>query len=161
MSRVSLFNSPLMLGFEHFEQALDRISKSSDGFPPYNVEQLAPNRLRITLAVAGFGPDDLQVQLEENQLVIRGRQSDDRERAYLHRGIAARQFQRNFMLADGLEVRGAQLDNGLLHIDLEKPVSEPDVRTIAITTSEGTAQRPQTVSTDRRRSRGNKASIED
>ncbi len=151
MSRMSLFNSPLMLGFEHFEQALDRISKSSDGFPPYNVEQVAPNRLRITLAVAGFGPEDLEVQLEDNQLVIRGRQSDDRERTYLHRGIAARQFHRNFVLADGLEVTGALLDNGLLHVDLEKPVTEPDVRTIEIRTGEAATRSPQAVMTGRRR----------
>ena len=133
MTRMSLFNSPLMLGFEQFEQAIDRISKTaSDGYPPYNVEKLADNQLRITLAVAGFTTDDMQVQIESNQLVIHGKQKDDRSRVYLHRGIATRQFHRSFVLADGVEVRGASLDNGLLHIDLEWPQIEPAVKTIAI-----------------------------
>lgn len=133
MTRMSLFNSPLMLGFEQFEQAIDRISKTaSDGYPPYNVEKLADNRLRITLAVAGFTTDDMQVQIENNQLVIHGKQNDEQGRVYLHRGIAARQFHRSFVLADGVEVSGAALDNGLLHIDLEWPLIEPAVKTIAI-----------------------------
>ena len=133
MTRLSLFNSPLLLGFEPFEQALDRISKTStDGYPPYNVEQVDDAHLRITLAVAGFGPDDLQVQTQDNQLTIRGKHKDEGERIYLHRGIAARQFQRSFVLADGIEVANAALDNGLLHIDLERPINEPDVRTIPI-----------------------------
>lgn len=133
MTRMSLFNSPLMLGFEQFEQAVDRISKTaSDGYPPYNVEKLGDNQLRITLAVAGFTPDDMQVQIESNQLVIRGKQSEEQGRVYLHRGIAARQFHRSFVLADGVEVSGASLDNGLLHIDLEWPLVEPAVKTIAI-----------------------------
>lgn len=133
MTRMSLFNSPLMLGFEQFEQAIDRISKTAaDGYPPYNVEKLADNRLRITLAVAGFTADDMQVQIENNQLVIHGKQKDDRSRIYLHRGIAARQFHRSFVLADGVEVGNASLDNGLLHIDLEWPQIEPAVKTIAI-----------------------------
>ena len=119
MSRLSLFNSPLLLGFDQFERTLDRIAKaSSDGYPPYNIEQIGENGLRITLAVAGFSMDELAIQVENNQLVIRGRQQDDAERVYLHRGIAARQFQRTFVLADGIEVTGAALDNGLLHIDL-------------------------------------------
>ncbi len=135
MTRISLFNSPLLLGFEQFEQALDRISKTaSDGYPPYNVEQVDAQRLRITLAVAGFGADDMEVQIQDSQLVIRGKQQDDGDRVYLHRGIAARQFQRSFVLAEGIEVTGAALDNGLLHIDLGRPVSEPDVRTIPIDT---------------------------
>jgi len=135
MTRISLFNSPLLLGFEQFEQALDRISKTaSDGYPPYNVEQVDDHRLRITLAVAGFGADDMEVQIQDSQLVIRGKQQDDGDRVYLHRGIAARQFQRSFVLAEGIEVTGAALDNGLLHIDLGRPVSEPDVRTIQIDT---------------------------
>src|SRR5438105_8773810 len=133
MARVSLFNSPLLLGFEPFERALDRVNKiSSDGYPPYNVEQLSENELRITLAVAGFAMADLTITIEENQLVIRGKQTDDGERVYLHRGIAARQFQRSFVLAEGIEVRGAWLDNGLLHVDLVRPNVEPRVRTIPI-----------------------------
>jgi HSP20 family molecular chaperone IbpA len=133
MARLSLFNSPLLLGFEPFERALDRVNKvSSDGYPPYNVEQLSENELRITLAVAGFAMSDLSITIEENQLVIRGKQADDADRIYLHRGIAARQFQRSFVLAEGIEVRGAWLDNGLLHVDLIRPVLEPQVRTIPI-----------------------------
>ncbi|MBV8650201.1 MAG: Hsp20 family protein [Alphaproteobacteria bacterium] len=133
MSRISLFNSPLLLGFDHFERALDRVSKAAaDGYPPYNVEQTGDSTLRITLAVAGFTMDDLNIQVEDNQLVVRGRQSDDKERVYLHRGIAARQFQRSFVLAEGIEVEGAWLDNGLLHIDLVRPLPESRVRTVEI-----------------------------
>src|SRR5919197_2492044 len=101
MSRISLFNSPLLLGFDHFERALDRVSKiSADGYPPYNVEQTGDNALRITLAVAGFTMDDLSVRIEDNQLVVRGKQGEEKDRVYLHRGIAARQFQRAFVLAE-------------------------------------------------------------
>jgi HSP20 family molecular chaperone IbpA len=133
MTRVSLLNSPFLLGFEQVERTLDRIAKTSgEGYPPYNIEQTSEDGLRITLAVAGFGRDDLSIQLEDNQLVIRGRQQDDQERVYLHRGIAARQFQRSFVLVDGIEVVGADLDNGLLHIDLKRPVPEMRVRTIEI-----------------------------
>jgi HSP20 family molecular chaperone IbpA len=133
MSRLSLFNSPLLLGFEHFERTLDRVTKvSGDGYPPYNIEQLGDNEMRITLAVAGFAMGDLTITLEDNQLVIRGKQADDGNRVYLHRGIAARQFQRSFVLAEGIEVRGARLDNGLLHIDLVRPEVEARVRTIPI-----------------------------
>jgi HSP20 family molecular chaperone IbpA len=133
MSRLSLFNSPLLLGFDHFERALDRVSKvSSDGYPPYNIEQLGENELRITLAVAGFTMGDLSITIEDNQLVVRGKQTDDGNRVYLHRGIAARQFQRSFVLAEGIEVRGAWLDNGLLHVDLVRPSVETRVRTIEI-----------------------------
>jgi HSP20 family molecular chaperone IbpA len=133
MSRLSPFNSPLFLGFDQFERTLDRISKAaSDGYPPYNVEQLRENRLRITLAVAGFSMDDLAVRLEDNQLVVRGKQTDDKDRVYLHRGIAARQFQRSFVIAEGIEVKGAWLDNGLLHIDLERPIPETRVRVVEI-----------------------------
>ena len=149
MTRLSLFNSPLLLGFDHFERAVDRISKAaSDGYPPYNVEQLAENRLRITIAVAGFAADDLQVQVEDNQLVIRGKQLQESGKVYLHQGIAARQFQRSFVLAEGIEVTGAVIDNGLLHVDLERPLVEPRVKSIEIetrgdggtsTTIEGTA----------------------
>jgi len=141
MTRMSVFNSPLMLGFEHFERALDRVSKSAgDGYPPYNVERLGEDRLRITLAVAGFAPEDLEVRIEDAQLVIRGRQAeDDQERVFLHRGIAARQFQRSFVLSDGIEVAGATLDNGLLHIDLARRKPEPEVRTVSIETGHHTA----------------------
>ncbi|HTV87560.1 MAG TPA: Hsp20 family protein [Stellaceae bacterium] len=133
MSRLPLFNSPLLLGFEHFERALDRVNKAStDGYPPYNIEQLGEDSLRITLAVAGFAMADLSITIEDNQLVIRGRQSEDGQRVYLHRGIAARQFQRSFVLAEGIEVKSARLDNGLLHVDLVRPAVEARVRTVPI-----------------------------
>jgi HSP20 family molecular chaperone IbpA len=134
MTRMSLFNSPLLLGFDHVERVLDRVAKSAnDGYPPYNIEQTGEQSLRITLAVAGFEDEDLNVTVEENQLVIRGRRNEDTsERIFLHRGIATRQFQRAFVLAEGIEVDDAQLDNGLLHIDLSRPVSETLVKTIDI-----------------------------
>ena len=130
-----LFTSPMFLGFDHLEQVLERATKtSSDGYPPYNIEQTGPNGLRITLAVAGFTMDDLQITQEDNQLVIRGRQAEEAQgRVYLHRGIAARQFQRAFVLAEGIEVKGAWLDNGLLHIDLARPQPEVRVKAIPIT----------------------------
>ena len=129
-----LFASPMFLGFDHLEQVLERASKtSSDGYPPYNIEQTGPHELRITLAVAGFTMTDLQITQEDNQLVIRGRQAEDpSDRVYLHRGIASRQFQRAFVLAEGIEVKGAWLDNGLLHIDLARPQPEVRVKTIQI-----------------------------
>jgi HSP20 family molecular chaperone IbpA len=133
MTRLSLFNSPLLLGFDHFERTLDRISKqSAEGYPPYNIEQIGEDQLRITLAVAGFGLDELELQVEGNQLTVRGRQQDEPNRVYLHRGIAARQFQRSFVLAEGVEVTGAELDNGLLAINLVRPVVEHAVRRVAI-----------------------------
>jgi HSP20 family molecular chaperone IbpA len=132
MTRMSLFNSPLLLGFDRFERTLDRIGRTGEGYPPYNIEQLAENRLRITLAVAGFAPEDLDVSLEANQLTIHGKQSDQPERVFLHRGIAARQFQRSFVLADGLEIAGAELTNGLLEIEIVRPVVEPQIRSIPI-----------------------------
>ncbi len=130
-----MFTSPLFLGFDHLEQMLERASKTaSDGYPPYNIEQISQVGLRITLAVAGFTMDDLQITEEDNQLVIRGRQTDDSQgRVFLHRGIAARQFQRAFVLAEGIEVKGAWLDSGLLHIDLARPQPEARIRTIPIT----------------------------
>lgn len=130
-----LFASPLFLGFDHLEQMLERASKnSSDGYPPYNIEQVSATGLRITLAVAGFQMGDLQITQEDNQLVIRGRQSDDSDgRVFLHRGIAARQFQRAFVLAEGIEIDGAWLDSGLLHIDLVRPQPEVRVKRIEIT----------------------------
>jgi HSP20 family molecular chaperone IbpA len=141
MSRVPSLSSPFLLGFDEIERALDRVAKAADGYPPYNIERVArengdPERLRITLAVAGFTRDQLDVTVEESQLVIRGRQQDDKTRQYLHRGIAARQFQRTFVLADGMEVLGADLKNGLLAIDLARPEPERVVKTIAITDSE-------------------------
>jgi HSP20 family molecular chaperone IbpA len=133
VSRLSLFNSPLLLGFDHFERALDRVAKTTaDGYPPYNVEQVGENALRITLAVAGFTMADLSITVEDNQLVIRGKQADDSERVYLHRGIAARQFQRSFVLADGIEVGGARLENGLLYVDLARRVVESRVKRVEI-----------------------------
>ena len=141
MSRVPSLSSPFLLGFDEIERVLDRVTKGADGYPPYNIERLAddgqnPDRLRITLAVAGFTSDQLDVTVEENQLVIRGRQQDDKSRHYLHRGIAARQFQRTFVLADGMEVAGADLRNGLLSIDLTRPQPERIVKTIAINDQE-------------------------
>lgn len=134
-----MFASPLFLGFDHLEQMIERAAKTSaDGYPPYNIEQTGPTGLRITLAVAGFTMDDLQLTQEDNQLVIRGRQADDTQnRVFLHRGIAARQFQRAFVLAEGIEVKGAWLDNGLLHIDLARPQPESRVKTIHIGKSSG------------------------
>jgi HSP20 family molecular chaperone IbpA len=137
MSRVPSLSSPFLLGFEEIERVLDRAAKGSDGYPPYNIERLArdaqsPDRLRITLAVAGFTRDQLDVSTEENQLVIRGRQQDDKDRQYLHRGIAARQFQRTFVLAEGMEVLSADLKNGLLSIDLVRPEPERVIKSIAI-----------------------------
>jgi HSP20 family molecular chaperone IbpA len=154
MSRQSLFGSPLFLGFDHLEQMLDRVQKGADGYPPYNIEQIGEHRLRITLAVAGFSMDDLQITQEDNQLVVRGRQQEEGEgRVFLHRGIASRQFQRAFVLAEGIEVEGAFLDNGLLHVDLRRPVPEPRVRTIHIATRGNGAQKPvvegRTVAKDR------------
>ncbi len=133
-TRLTLFDSPLFLGFDHFEQTFDRLKKSgSEGYPPYNIEQISDHDLRITLAVAGFTMDNLDVEVEQNQLLIRGQQHEEEsDRIYLHRGIAARQFQRSFVLADGIEVRGASLDNGLLHIELERIIPESKARKIPI-----------------------------
>lgn len=142
MTRITPFSSPLLLGFDTMEKTLERIAKSGDGYPPYNIERLrnlantqeqpAPEKLRITLAVAGFADDDLEVTTEDNQLVIRGRQNDEAEREYLHRGIAARQFQRVFVLADGMRVVSAELKNGLLSVDLDRPEPERLVKRISI-----------------------------
>lgn len=133
MTRMSLFNSPLLLGFDQFERTLDRIAKGgNEGYPPYNVEQIGEEALRITLAVAGFRPEDIEIQVEDSQLTIRGRQPEEGERVYLHRGIAARQFARSFVLAEGLEVAGANLANGLLSIELKRVKAQPNVRSIPI-----------------------------
>ena len=134
MSRLPVFDSPLLLGFDHFERIIDQVAKSSaEGYPPYNIEQIDDESLRITLAVAGFSMDDLEVTTEDNQLVIKGRNTDDnKDRVYLHRGIAGRQFQRSFVLAEGIEVVTARLEDGLLHIDMIRPLPEPEVRKIKI-----------------------------
>ena len=134
-TRLSLFDSPLFLGFDHFEETFNRMRKSaSEGYPPYNIEQTHENGLRISLAVAGFSMDDLDIEVENNQLTIRGRQIEENDagKIYIHRGIAARQFQRSFVLADGIEVLGASLDNGLLHIDMERKTPESNARKIEI-----------------------------
>jgi len=140
MSRIPSLSSPFLLGFDEVERALDRVMKGSDGYPPYNVERVVQpgqaERLRITLAVAGFTREQLDVTVEEKELVIRGRQADEAERVYLHRGIAARQFQRTFVLADGMRVLGADLKNGLLSVDLVRPEPERVVRRISIATDE-------------------------
>jgi len=141
MTRVPSLSSPFLLGFDEIERILDRVAKGSDGYPPYNIERVPrdtenPERLRITLAVAGFTRDQLDVSVEDSQLVIRGRQQDDRTKQYIHRGIAARQFQRTFVLADGMEVLGADLRNGLLSVDLVRPQPERIVKSIAINQTE-------------------------
>ncbi len=134
MSRMPVFNSPLLLGFDRLEQMLDSVSKASaDGYPPYNIEQTDKDRLRISLAVAGFSREDLTISVEDRQLIVRGRQSEEPDgRVFLHRGIAARQFQRRFVLAEGIEVQKAHVENGLLHIDLMRPEPEVRSRTIEI-----------------------------
>lgn len=138
MTRMSAFSSPLLLGFEEIERALDRLSKAAgDGYPPYNIERLArtadrAETLRITLAVAGFCSNELDVVVEENELVIRGKQKEELAGEYLHRGIAARQFQKTFVLAEGIEVKGADLADGLLSIDLVRPESERVAQRITI-----------------------------
>lgn len=135
MTRYSVFDSPLLLGFDHLERMVERAAKNaSSGYPPYNIEQIGETGLRITLAVAGFTMDQLQVSLEDRHLVIRGKQleEEDANRLFLHRGIATRQFQRVFLLADEIEVKGAHLDNGLLHIDLFRLLPEKKIQNIAI-----------------------------
>lgn len=137
MNRTTQFGSPFLLGFEHIERLLERSAKAAtESYPPYNIEHTGPDRLRIALAVAGFAAGDLSVTIEDNQLVIRGRQSEAENKNFLHRGIAARQFQRSFVLAEGMEVLGAELRHGLLLIDLERPEKENRVRTIPIRSQE-------------------------
>ncbi len=138
MTRMTLLSSPLLLGFEEIERLIDRVGKNgADGYPPYNIERIqrseqGPEMLRITLAVAGFTRDQLEVVVEDNQLLVRGRQEDDKSREFLHRGIAARQFQRTFVLADGIEVRSANLENGLLTVDLVRHEPDRHIRRIEI-----------------------------
>lgn len=136
-TRLSLFDSPLFLGFDDFEKTIDRMRKSgADGYPPYNIEQIGDHGLRITLAVAGFSMDCLDVEADQNQLTIRGKQADEEDRLYLHRGIAARQFQKSFVIADGIEIHSADLDNGLLHINLKRVIPESQAVKIKINTAE-------------------------
>ena len=158
MSRDSGFNSPFLLGFDHLERVLDRAAKASaEGYPPYNIEQTAENRLRISLAVAGFAMNELAVTVEDSQLVVRGKATAcDEERLFIHRGIAKRQFQRTFLLAEGIEIKGAAIDNGLLHIDLERPLVEPEVRTIEIRKSHETP----VIGTDARTGAGHDKTID-
>ena len=134
MTRATFASHPYLLGFEQLDRLMERTAKAgNEGYPPYNIEQRGEGRYRITLAVAGFAEDDLSITLENAQLVIRGRQEDEADgRVFLHRGIAARQFIRNFVLADGVEVSGATLENGLLHVDLERQEPENIVQTIKI-----------------------------
>jgi HSP20 family molecular chaperone IbpA len=138
MSRIPSLSSPFLLGFEEIERALDRVAKAADGYPPYNIERLPragdiPERLRITLAVAGFSRAELEITVEENELVIRGRQKEpEQNRVFLHRGIAARQFQRTFLLADGMRIANAELSDGLLVIDVERLGEKRSVRRIEI-----------------------------
>jgi HSP20 family molecular chaperone IbpA len=138
MSKIPSLSSPFLLGFEEVERALDRVAKAADGYPPYNIERLArdgdqPERLRITLAVAGFSRGELEITVEENELRIRGRQNEvDQGRVFIHRGIAARQFQRTFLLADGMQVAAAELRDGLLSVDLERPETIRAVRRVDI-----------------------------
>jgi HSP20 family molecular chaperone IbpA len=136
MSRVSLFSAPFLLGFDSFEERVDRLAKASDGYPPYNIERTldgdGTEKFLISIAVAGFSRGELDVVAEDNQLLVRGRQKDDAERQYLHRGIAARQFQRNFLLADGVVVSDAELRNGMLIVSLLRPRAEKIARIIEI-----------------------------
>ena len=134
MNRMSVFNSPFLLGFEQFERTIDRISKlSTETYPPYNIEQISSNLLRITIAVAGFEKDDLEINLEGNQLQIKGfKKEENDDRIFLHRGIATRQFQRNFVLAEGIEVEGASMENGLLSVDLSQPINSEESKKIEI-----------------------------
>lgn len=135
MTRVSLFSAPFLLGFDAFEERFDRLAKATEGYPPYNIERILADggeQFLIAIAVAGFSRNDLEVIGEDNQLIVRGRQNDEGQRQYLHRGIAARQFQRTFLLADGMRIEGAELKDGLLVISVYRPVTEPVTRRIDI-----------------------------
>lgn len=138
MTKISLGSHPYLLGFDQLERLAERTAKGAEAYPPFNIEHMAPDGFRITLAVAGFAEDDLAITTEDRQLVIRGRQPEgDDSRVFLHRGIAARAFQRSFVLADGVEVISARLDNGLLHVDLRRVTPQQVVRTIPISRKEG------------------------
>ena len=140
MSRISMFSAPFLLGFDSFEERIDRLTRSAEGYPPYNIERSTgadgAERFLISIAVAGFARADLEVSVEDNQLMVRGRQADDPGRDFLHRGIAARQFQRTFVLADGMRVSGAELKNGLLAVDLVRPEPVRMVKKINISVSD-------------------------
>ncbi len=135
MDRLSFFSSPLFLGFDHFERLIDTMSKIDDSYPPYNIEQIGENGFRITLALAGFKKESINISLDNNQLVIKGRQESDPNAHYVYRGIANRQFIKSFVLADGVEVKNAEFDNGLLHINLLRIKSQKNLKTIEITSS--------------------------
>ncbi len=138
MTKLSFGTHPFLLGFEQLERLVERTAKSTEGYPPFNIEATSENAYRITLAVAGFREDDLSITVEDRQLVIRGRQGEEPgDRVYLHRGIASRAFQRSFVLADGVEVAGASMEHGLLHIDLKRAIPETVVQTIAISSRSG------------------------
>ncbi|MFO6464107.1 Hsp20 family protein [Jannaschia sp. KMU-145] len=140
MSKTTFATHPFLLGFDELERLVERTARTgNDGYPPYNIEQTGPSGFRITLAVAGFREADLAITLEDRQLVIRGRSQDDAERTYLHRGIAARQFQRAFVLAEGVDVQAATMEHGLLHIDLQRSEPENVVQTIRIETGGSSA----------------------
>lgn len=143
MTKITLGAHPFLLGFDQLERLVERTAKSgNDGYPPYNIEQASENRYRITLALAGFQEEDLSITVENRQLVIRGRQRDDTEgQVFLHRGIATRQFQRSFVLADGVDVSGAIMENGLLHVDLKRDLPDTVVQTIRITPSRDKTKR--------------------
>lgn len=136
MSRISVFSAPFLLGFDSFEERIDRLARSAEGYPPYNIErsvgESGTERFLISIAVAGFARTDLEVSVEDNQLMVRGRQTDEPGRDFLHRGIAARQFQRSFLLADGMEVKDATLGHGMLVITLERPKAPKIARQIDI-----------------------------
>jgi HSP20 family molecular chaperone IbpA len=138
MTKLTFGTHPFLLGFEQLERLVERTAKSSEGYPPFNIEATSENAYRITLAVAGFREEDLAITVEDRQLVVRGRQAEEvGDRVYLHRGIASRAFQRSFVLADGVEVAGASMEHGLLHIDLKRAVPETVVQTIAISSRSG------------------------
>ena len=138
MSKLTLGTHPFLLGFDQLERMVERTAKAENGYPPYNIEQIDENAFRITLAVAGFAEDDRSITVEDRQLVVRGKQADDGDgRVFLHRGIAARQFQRTFLLADGVDVAGARMANGLLHVDLARSVPQKVVQTIKIDAGKG------------------------
>ncbi len=144
---MNAFNTPFLLGFDELEEMLSRMTKSAEGFPPYNIEQTAEGKLRLTLAVAGYVESDLDMTLEDNQLIIRGHQTQDPSRRYLYRGIAGRNFIKSFVLADGMKIEGARLENGLLHIDLKRPEKQTRIQKITIQTD----SRPVVLTTERKK----------
>ena len=135
IDRLPFFSSPLFLGFDHFERLVDTLSKVDDSYPPYNIEQIGELGFRVTLALAGFKKENISITVENNQLMIRGRQEADPNAMYIHRGIATRQFVKSFVLADGVEVKSAEFDNGLLHVNLQRIKSESNIRNVEITSA--------------------------